>query len=285
MGTSFLELEITGQCQLECAHCYAASGPTGTHGAMTTADWRRVIDQAAGAGVGMVQFIGGEPTRHPALPELVERAIDADLEVEVFSNLVAVKDWWWELFASPLVSLATSYYSDRADEHDRVTGRPGSHARTRANIVEAARRGIPLRVGIIDVLDGQRVEAAHAEVEALGVTSVGTDRLRGVGRGAPATPTVRELCGHCGDSRAAVLPDGNVAPCVLSRWMTAGNVRETSLTEILSGPEMGSLIATIPSSRGPSVCNPEKTGCKPKQGDGGDCQPAEKQACRPDTGR
>lgn len=29
---------------------------------MTAAHWRRVIDEAAGLGVDMVQFIGGEPT-------------------------------------------------------------------------------------------------------------------------------------------------------------------------------------------------------------------------------
>ena len=32
---TFLELEITGQCQLVCAHCYAESGPGGSHGSMT----------------------------------------------------------------------------------------------------------------------------------------------------------------------------------------------------------------------------------------------------------
>ena len=42
----FMWLEITGKCQLACGHCYAESGPDGTHGQMTTADWRRVIDQA-----------------------------------------------------------------------------------------------------------------------------------------------------------------------------------------------------------------------------------------------
>jgi MoaA/NifB/PqqE/SkfB family radical SAM enzyme len=79
MGTNvtplrFAWLEITGKCQLSCAHCYAESGPTGTHGAMSGADWHRVIDQAADLGVRMVQFIGGEPTLHPDLPELVDHA-------------------------------------------------------------------------------------------------------------------------------------------------------------------------------------------------------------------
>ena len=59
---NFVWLEITGKCQLECLHCYAESGPGGTHGAMTAANWRRVIDECADLGVEMVQFIGGEPT-------------------------------------------------------------------------------------------------------------------------------------------------------------------------------------------------------------------------------
>lgn len=283
MRTAFLELELTGRCQLECVHCYAASGPAGTHGTMSTADWRRVIDEAAGVGVGMVQFIGGEPTLHPDLLALVDHALAAGIEVEVFSNLVRVTPELWETFSRPGVHLATSWYSDDASEHTAITRRR-THARTRATIAEAVRRGIPLRVGIIDVLDGQRVEAARAELEAMGVTSVGTDRLRGLGRGTLATPTAAELCGHCGDGRAAILPDGDVVPCVLARWMTAGNIRERSLSEVWSGPEMASFLATIPSSRGPSVCNPSKTECKPTK-EGKDCQPAEKPACKPSTGR
>ncbi|HEY3514514.1 MAG TPA: hypothetical protein VGL36_35370 [Kribbella sp.] len=42
-----------------------------------------------------VQFIGGEPTLHPASPELLRRALAAGLEVEVFSNLVHVTPALW----------------------------------------------------------------------------------------------------------------------------------------------------------------------------------------------
>jgi hypothetical protein len=45
-GLSFVWLEITGRCQLECIHCYAASGPRGTNGTMSLDDWTGVIDQA-----------------------------------------------------------------------------------------------------------------------------------------------------------------------------------------------------------------------------------------------
>jgi hypothetical protein len=89
----------------------------------------------------------------------------------------------WEVLAQPGVSLATSYYSDDAPEHDAIVARSGAYTRTTANIAEAIRRGIPLRARVIDVRDGQRVPGALLQLERLGATNVGTDRLRQVGRG------------------------------------------------------------------------------------------------------
>ena len=279
LGVSFLQLELTSRCPLACAHCYAGSGPEGTHGSMTFGDWENVIGQAAGMGVSMVQFTGGEPTAHPAFPALVRCAVNAGLKTVVFTNLVTVRDAWWELFTQPDVSLATSYYSDLADEHEAVTRRRGSHAKTRANIAEAVRRGVPVRAGIIEVLPGQRVARAEAELRAFGVTNVGMDRTRRIGRAADVDTTgLSELCGHCGHGRAAVLPDGGVSPCVLARWMCAGNVRRQTLDQILGTTRWERLLSSIPSPT--AICSPDKTGCKPK-GDGPDCQPAEKPACRP----
>src|SRR5687767_12144819 len=132
----FLWLEITGRCQLQCVHCYAESGPAGDHGSMTTADWKRVIDQAAGLGAGHVQFIGGEPTQHPALPKLIEHAAAAGLVIEVFSNLVHLSPELWRAIEAHAVSLACSYYSAEPARHAQITGRAASHRRTEATIVE-----------------------------------------------------------------------------------------------------------------------------------------------------
>lgn len=115
---SFVWLEVTGKCQLSCVHCYAESGPSGTRGKMGTADWLRVIDEGIALGVRAVQFIGGEPTLHPDLTTLVLHAVDRGLQVEIFSNLVHIRRALWEIFALPGVSLATSYYSDEAGEHE-----------------------------------------------------------------------------------------------------------------------------------------------------------------------
>jgi MoaA/NifB/PqqE/SkfB family radical SAM enzyme len=232
---SFLWLELTGRCQLECTHCYAGSSAAGTHGSMTIDDWKRVIDQAAKSGIREVQFIGGEPTLHPGLAELIDHALFRRLDVEVFSNLVHVTPALWAVFEQPGVRLATSYYSDDATEHAAITGRP-SYARTRANIAEAVRRGIPLRVGVIDLGGGQRAEQAQAELADLGVAVVGYDRLRQVGRAVRDQGTsATQLCGHCGDGVAAIGPDGSVWPCVFARWMAIGNVHDQSLRRISAG--------------------------------------------------
>jgi hypothetical protein len=135
-------------------------------------------------------------------------ALRRGLLVEVFSNLVHVTDDLWEIFSRPRISLATSYYSDQPEQHAAITGR-ASYARTKANVAEAVRRGIPLRAGVIDLGDGQRAGHAQKELVDLGVPSVGYDRLRQVGRGVRnQQASTNQLCGHCGDGVAAISPDG-----------------------------------------------------------------------------
>ncbi|MEU9609881.1 radical SAM/SPASM domain-containing protein [Streptomyces sp. NPDC048057] len=272
-GIQTLELEITGKCQLTCSHCLSDSGPQATHGTMTPADWRQVITDAAALGIPRVQLIGGEPTVHPQWRSFTGHALSLGLGVQVYSNLFNVAWSWWETFERDGVTLATSYYSDTPDEHDKITGKPGSYLRTRGNIEEALRRGIPLYVGIVDVLDGQRVREARAELNRMGVTHINIDRVRAVGRGAlpGQAPTVDDLCGKCTRGRAAVLPNGDLAGCVLARNFPCGNVRETRLRDLLGGTAWADLSASIPPLRA-GACPPD---------DSGDCDPANTEACDP----
>ncbi|MFE2853637.1 radical SAM protein [Streptomyces lavendulae] len=243
--TSFLWLEITGKCQLECVHCYAESGPRGTHGQMEQHDWERVIDEASGMGVQAVEFIGGEPTLHPEFIPLVTHARNRDLLVSVYTNLVHVTEAQWSLFADLDIRLATSYYSDDPGQHAEITRRP-SHRHTKSNIEEALKREIPLRVGIVDLHDGQRVADARRELTDMGVTRMKVDRLRGVGRGGPQrSRDVSQLCGGCTRSRAAISSTGDVWPCIFSRWLSVGNVLRDPLPEILAGPVMNKTTAEL----------------------------------------
>ncbi|WP_243725703.1 radical SAM protein [Actinomadura rubrisoli] len=268
-----LWLDLTRKCQLKCAHCFNESGPEGTHGTMTRADWTRVLAQAAGCGVRAVQLIGGEPTMHPDAPDLVGYALPLGLRVEVFSNLVHVSDTWWELLQRAGVSVATSYYSDDAEQHNAITGRP-SHQRTRANIEKAVRLGVPLRVGIIDIGDTQRVSQARADLEILGVADIRVDKVRAFGRGARGqAPDMAQLCGRCGSGKATIGPTGDVSPCVMSQWMSVGNIQDAALADILGGAAMAEANASIRAvARLGGACDPDEecspgspgSGCTPR---------------------
>ncbi len=287
VGVTSLALEITGQCQNTCkTHCYAQSGPTGSHGTMTRENWFALLAQASELGVTMVQYIGGEPTLHPYLPQLINRALSLGIRVEVFTNLIHIRPSMWHAFEQDGVTLATSYYSNHAAEHEKITGGRGSYARTKANVAEAIRRGIPLRAGIIHVLEEQNVNGALAELRQLGVTGhIGIDRVRAIGNGNTTGVNIHspaELCGRCGSDRAAINPDGIVTPCVMSRWMTAGTIRQQSLAEILTGPAWADQMATIPRNAGtcvPDTCTPQEDSCQPSPGQTG-CAPDDS-ACQP----
>src|SRR5262245_31492421 len=74
-GLTFLWLEVTAKCNLECIHCYADSGPQkNLLGKMNIEDWVTILRDSAELGCRQVQFIGGEPTLHPELPRMISFA-------------------------------------------------------------------------------------------------------------------------------------------------------------------------------------------------------------------
>lgn len=270
---SALWAEITGNCQLSCLHCYAGSGPHGTHSTMTPETWETALTDAAALGTRMVCFIGGEPTLSPLLPRLVRHAVSLGMEAEIFSNLVHLTPALWDLLATPGVRLATSWYTSDRLEHHQITGRD-THRQTLASIEQAVRRHIPLRVGVIHgILPGQHTDEGKELLQAHGVTNISTDHLREFGRGTTPDPT--QACGNCGHHRAAILPDGSVTPCPLTRWMKAGNVTTTPLADIVD--TVTAMAATLPARTAARSCNPN---CIPDSYCNPLCTPG---ACKPRT--
>ena len=132
----------------------------------------------------------------------------------------------------------------------------------------------------------------------MGVTRIGTDYLRHVGRGARTIePDMSQLCGNCGRGMAAISPDGDVWPCVFSRWMTVGNALTTPLAEILASQAMRDAVAMIPARAEVGPCKPDSNGndCRPAEHatararragpctpiTGGGCKPAQDGQCAP----
>ncbi len=239
----FMWLEITNRCNERCSHCYNDSGPHRKHDStLSFAEWLEVLSAGARLGCRGVQFIGGEPTLVPELPELIGHARRLGFElIEVFTNGTAVTDRLLDCFVENQVQVAVSLYGTSPQAHDRITILPGSFLKT----VDALRRmhaaNVPLRVGVIaiDQQEGE-VQRTMEFVRSLGIASVGTDHARAIGRAEALTgrkTELSELCGQCWQGNVCVLPNGRVSPCIMSRDWAVGSVRERTLEEIIASDE------------------------------------------------
>jgi MoaA/NifB/PqqE/SkfB family radical SAM enzyme len=278
---SFLWLEITAKCNLLCSHCYAESGPEGElYGNMTYGDWTRVIDEAAELGCHSVQFIGGEPTMHPRLHDLVDHANHRGFElIEVFTNATRLGKEILGCFQRNGVHVATSFYSDDPVVHEHVTQGKGSWQRTVHGIESVLAAGLTLRVGVIETERNLGHGPRAIELlKTLGVQNARIDRERGVGRGhlvrlGGEGERYDELCGDCWKGRLCVTPSGDVFPCVLSRATRLGDAK-AGLRGILQTAKLTDFRQKVramqecPSApRSPSTpmlcCGPECSPCGP----------------------
>jgi MoaA/NifB/PqqE/SkfB family radical SAM enzyme len=244
-GLDFLWLEITGRCNLTCAHCYASSGPDlALTGRMKSSDWCRVIEEARAEGCRRLQFIGGEPTIHPDLQTLLEHATHVGFRrCEVFTNATVLREDLVQRFKRLGVLVHFSFYSFDPAVHDQITGQRGSFERTVEGIRQLVRRRVRLAAGIILLPQN----AAHLRqtkrfLHRLGVSLIATDRVRGVGRGqrfVQRTVVSRgDLCGECWNGRLCIDASGDAHPCVFSRCVTVGNVLNDGIGAIVTGTRL-----------------------------------------------
>ena len=250
----FLWLEITSKCNLECTHCYAESSPRRSlAGTMELSDWLVVLRDAAATGCRAVQFIGGEPTLHPHLREMIANAEALGYQhLEVFTNATAIRPELLESFVAAKVQIAVSFYSDEATIHDRITQRPGSFSRTVAGIRKCLGAGLLVRAGIIETPynAGHALKATRLLME-LGVRHIHVDRQREVGRASlhfPIRSPMSSLCGECSDGKLCVTSSGAVFPCVFARFAQVGHV-DSGLHHALASLELNRFCAELESSR------------------------------------
>lgn len=292
----FLWLEITSLCNLQCVHCYAESSPHPEMKNILSPDqYIQLISEAAELGCKKIQFIGGEPTLSKHLPDYIRHAHKEGFEfIEVFSNLFAVSEQLLACFVENNVYVATSFYCDVQEIHDEITQRPGSYRASTLNIQRVLNAGLPLRVGVITMPQNQnRIEETKEFLRGLGVQEIGTDRLRGIGRGTfleqqEQVCNLKELCGSCWKGSACVAPDGTVSPCIMSKQWSRGSILDTSLGEVFQSSEFYDIRRRIyeevwvPLEEIDAACSPD---CSPKCVPDRACYPTScgpNKNCKPD---
>jgi PqqA peptide cyclase len=172
--------ELTHRCPLQCPYCSNPLELERVNGELATADWRRVLDEAADLGVLQVHLSGGEPTARGDLEEIIAHARGLGL----YTNLITAGVLLDErriarLQTAGLEHVQLSLQAAEAATADRVGGYREGHGKKLvvARLVRAA--GLPLTinavvhrqnldqleamVGLALELGAHRLEVAHVQ--------------------------------------------------------------------------------------------------------------------------
>ena len=144
-----LVAELTYRCPLACAYCSNPLELGERDGELATADWQRVLGQAAALGVLQVNLTGGEPLVRDDLPELVAAARAHDLYVNLItSGIPADGALLSRLVEAGLDSLQLSVQDTDATGAAWIAGRdalPGKLATAAA----ARALGLPITLNVV----------------------------------------------------------------------------------------------------------------------------------------
>ena len=140
--------ELTYGCPLHCPYCSNPNDyPSGRE--LTTAEWKRVFEEAAKLGVLHVGLSGGEPLRRSDLAELVAAANGAGLYTNLITSAVGLqKERASQLRKAGLDSVQISFQADEQPLADQIAG-------TSAHVIklQAAKTvrelGFPLTVNVV----------------------------------------------------------------------------------------------------------------------------------------
>lgn len=141
--------ELTHRCPLQCVYCSNPLALVEPAAELDTAEWLRVLEEAAALGVVHVHLSGGEPLLRPDLEELVARARTLGL----FSNLITsglglTSKRAARLAAAGLNSVQLSVQGD--DPHSAIlVARAPAFARKRLAAEAVRAVGLPLSMNVV----------------------------------------------------------------------------------------------------------------------------------------
>ena len=228
---------LTRRCNLACAHCYIAAGPTETAaGELSTRDCHRIVDEILAVNPApMLILSGGEPLLRADLEEIAAHAAEDGATVVVGTNGTGLTDSRiTELRAAGVRGVAVSIDSLRPSYHDRFRHGRGALEETQ----DAVARLVAARMDVVvqtTVTRGNRdeLESLIAWAADQGAMAFNCYFLVATGRGA----NMGELPP---DESEMVLAD-------LARW--EGNYRGRMLVRAKCAPHfMRHVHATDPQS-------------------------------------
>ncbi|MFB6156489.1 MAG: radical SAM protein [Haloferacaceae archaeon] len=188
--------ELTRACELACDHCRADATPERHPDELTTAEGRRLLDEASGFGPGqLVVLSGGDPLVREDLTDLVAYGDDLGLRMSLTPSGTASlsRERIDALADAGLERMALSLDGARPASHDGFRGEGGSFEETLRAARTATDAGISLQVNTTVCAETVDDLPAIADLVAdLGAVRWSVFFLVPVGRGATLDPVAPE---------------------------------------------------------------------------------------------
>jgi radical SAM protein with 4Fe4S-binding SPASM domain len=174
--------ELTLRCNISCVHCSVDARARPEIGELGFSQVARLLRQFADFGIFEVRYSGGEPTCHPAFPEIVEETLRQGLFVSVSTNGV-----WGEARGRRLARLPVGLYIVSLDgtreEHNSLRPPGDTWARTVKSIRRLVEAGRRVRINTVLCERNYRGLRMHVEnLVQLGVEALTLVPVRPSGR-------------------------------------------------------------------------------------------------------
>ncbi|MFN0096027.1 MAG: radical SAM protein [Dehalococcoidia bacterium] len=158
-------------CNLQCSYCCASSSPRAERRALPLVQHKRLILEAAEAGVGEVFLTGGEPFLLPDIAERV-RAASERMETTVLTNAMLFQGsrrTALESLAGLPVRFQVSLDGPCAEAHDAIRGR-GSWAKAVEGVGQLQALGFDVHISTTETVhNAPYLDETRAFVIALGI--------------------------------------------------------------------------------------------------------------------
>lgn len=253
-------LEITQACNLKCLHCYEGNEHFSSRSTLSLEKWKNIIDELSELNVSNIVIIGGEPSCHPQVEEILKYATQYSFQLTFFTNGTLLSDNLKEILIKNNVSVKISIYGHNSIIHDKITRNNGSFDEMTKNIKFLMENGVKVYPAVVIMNENQEyIREIQEYIKKIGMKYNGYDVIRNVFGGTQSehTPTNGNVLNNailtkpsfitskeifdsnfhknsCWYGKIAITETGEVLPCVFERNLSYGNITNISIKSLES---------------------------------------------------
>lgn len=140
-----IQIELTSRCNERCIHCYIPNQKKDDAYELNYDVLVKMLEDAKQMNVVSVTLSGGEPFLYKDINRIIQKCYDLDFQINILSNLTHITETNLTiLIQSNISQIQVSLYSMNPEEHDFITQKRGSHAKTIQSINKLIESNIPL---------------------------------------------------------------------------------------------------------------------------------------------